>query len=479
MLDSAPRPGALIWKTTLTPLLTLAAVPRCVPLQQPALAGIARVLELLIVAALIVLNAFFALSEMALMTSRKLRLKQMAQESRGARVALALAEHPDNLLSTVQIGITGIGVLAGVFGGDAIGAMIASWLIATWPNAGEYATPIGIGTAVTLITAGSVIFGELIPKRLALTNAEHIAAAVAIPLLWLSRVARPIVFVLGAINRLVLRLLGIRDENRNAVSEEEIRMLVTEGHLQGVIDVDERNMMNRVLRLGDRTADSLMTPRKRIVWLDQSASYESNIDTMRQSQFSRFPVYRGNDQDVVGILEVKSLIDRFAERSPEIFQNLREPLFVSESTHAMKLLEILREEQQSLALVVDEYGEIQGLVTLSDLMGAVVGRLQASENSDEHALVVTRDDGSLLVDGSLPNDDLRELLGGVALPDGDEADYNTVAGLVIEHFGRIPHVGEHMEWAGWRIEVVDLDGARIDKLLLQQINEDEDDETSA
>ncbi|MEO6518923.1 MAG: transporter associated domain-containing protein, partial [Pseudoxanthomonas sp.] len=166
-------------------------------------------------------------------------------------------------------------------------------------------------------------------------------------------------------------------------------------------------------------------------------------------------------------------------RSPEIFQNLREPLFVSESTHAMKLLEILREEQQSLALVVDEYGEIQGLVTLSDLMGAVVGRLQASENSDENPLVVTRDDGSLLVDGSLPNDDLRELLGGVALPDGDEADYNTVAGLVIEHFGRIPHVGEHMEWAGWRIEVVDLDGARIDKLLLQQINEDEDDQTSA
>ena len=479
LLDSAPRPGALLWKTTLAPLLTHAAQPRCVTPLQPALAGIARVLELLIVAALIVLNAFFALSEMALMTSRKLRLKQMAQESRGARVALALAEHPDNLLSTVQIGITGIGVLAGVFGGDAIGAMIANWLIGAWPTAGEYATPIGIGTAVTLITAGSVIFGELIPKRLALTNAEHIAAAVAIPLLWLSRIARPIVFVLGAINRLVLRLLGIRDENRNAVSEEEIRMLVTEGHLQGVIDVDERNMMNRVLRLGDRTADSLMTPRKRIVWLDQSADYDSNIDTMRLSQFSRFPVYRGNDQDVVGILEVKSLIDRFAERSPEIFQNLREPLFVSESTHAMKLLEILREEQQSLALVVDEYGEIQGLVTLSDLMGAVVGRLQASENSDEHALVVTRDDGSLLVDGSLPNDDLRELLGGVALPDGDEADYNTVAGLVIEHFGRIPHVGEHMDWAGWRIEVVDLDGARIDKLLLQQIPEDEDDETSS
>ncbi len=435
-------------------------------------------LELLIVAGLIVLNGFFALSEMALMTSRKLRLKQMAQESRGARVALALAEHPDNLLSTVQVGITLIGVLAGSLGSDAIGALVAGWLVGIWPNAGEYAGKIGFGTAVTLITSGSVIFGELIPKRLALTNAENIAAVVAIPLDWLSRIARPIVFVLGAINRLVLRMLGIRDGDRNAVSEEEIRMLVSEGHAQGVIDVDERNMVNRVLRLGDRTADSLMTPRKRIVWLDQAASYDANIDTMRQSQFSRFPVYRGNDQDVVGILEVKSLLDRFAERSPEIFQNLREPLFVSESTHAMKLLEILREEQQSLALVVDEYGEIQGLVTLSDLMGAVVGRLQASENSDDDALVVVRDDGSLLVDGSLPNDDLRELLGGVALPDGDEADYNTIAGLVIEQFGRIPHVGEHLDWAGWRIEVVDLDGARIDKLLVQRLPEEDDDETS-
>jgi putative hemolysin len=285
------------------------------------------------------------------------------------------------------------------------------------------------------------------------------------------------VYVLGAINRSVLRLLGIRDDNRNAVSEEEIRLLVSEGHAQGVIDVDERNMMNRVLRLGDRTADSLMTPRKRVVWLDVSASYEENLETMRESQFSRFPVYRGSDQDVIGVLEVKSLLDRFADQSPEIFRNLREALFVSESTHAMKLLEIFREEQQSLALVVDEYGEIQGLVTLSDLMGAVVGRLQSAENAEEDALVVTRADGSLLVDGSLGNDDLRELLGGVALPDDDE--YNTVAGLMIEHFGRIPHVGEHFDMAGWRFEVVDLDGARIDKLLLQRLPEDDGEDITA
>ena len=299
-------------------------------------------LELLIVAFLIVINAFFALSEMALMTSRKLKLKQMAQESRGARVALHLAEHPDNLLSTVQVGITGLGILTGMFGGDAIGQMIADWLAGIWPDAQRYTTAIGTASAVTLITASSVIFGELIPKRLALTNAEVIASAVAIPLDWLSRIARPVVFVLGAINRGVLRMLGIRDDNRNAVTEEEIRMLVTESHEQGVIDVDERNMMNRVLRLGDRTADSLMTPRKRIVWLDVAASYSENLETMRESQFSRFPVYRGSDQDVVGVLEVKTLLDRFADPSPEIFRDLRDPLFVSESTHAMKLLEILR-----------------------------------------------------------------------------------------------------------------------------------------
>jgi putative hemolysin len=232
-----------------------------------------------------------------------------------------------------------------------------------------------------------------------------------------------------------------------------------------------------VLRLGDRTADSLMTPRKRIIWLDVAAPYAQNLETMRESQYSRFPVYRDNDQEVVGILEVKSLLDRIADHSPELFTELREPLFVSESTHAMKLLEILREEQQSLALVVDEYGEIQGMVTLSDLMNAVVGRHhQLTENPDPKALVVTRDDGSLLIDGSLSNDDLREVLGGVSLPDQDENDYNTAAGMVIEHFGRIPHVGEHFDWAGWRIEVVDLDGARVDKLLLQKLTGEDDDD---
>lgn len=425
-----------------------------------------------VVLALILLNGFFALSEMSLMTSRKLRLKQMAEDpdnpSRGARKALALAEHPDNLLSTVQVGITLIAVLTGVLGGDSIGEKIALWLAATWPALGDYAHSIGIGTAVGLITAASVVFGELIPKRLALTNPEGIASVIAIPLDMLSRAAKPVVFTLGAINRLVLRLLGIRDDARNAITEEEIRLLVSEGHEQGVIDDDERNMMHRVMRLGDRTVESLMTPRTRIVWLDAASSFDENLAEMRETPYSRYPVYRSSDADVLGVLEVKSLLDRLDQRTPELFQQLRPPVFVSESTHALKLLEIFREEQQSMGLVVDEYGDITGLVTVNDLMGAVLGRIQSGESADSEALVVLREDGSLLVDGSLPVDELRDLLGGGRLPDEDEHDYHTAAGMMIARFGRIPNTGEYFDWAGWRIEVIDLDGPRIDKLLLQR-----------
>jgi putative hemolysin len=379
-----------------------------------------------------------------------------------------MAEHPDHLLSTVQIGITLIGISTGVFGGDAIGLQIADWLRGVWPDAREYARPIGIGSAVALITASSVIFGELIPKRLALTNPEAIACRVAIPLDALSTATKPVVLLLGAINRGVLRLLGIRNDARSAITEEEIHLLVSESHEQGVIDLDERNMMNRVMRLGDRTAASLMTPRTDITWLDASAALADNLAVMQETPFARYPVYRGSDSDVAGTLEVKTLLDELGKGMPELFRDIRPPLFVSESTHALKLVEILREEQQSLALVVDEYGDIQGLVTISDVMDAVLGRLQAGEAHDEEALVVEREDGSLLVDGGLHIDELRELT-GERLADTEEHDYHTAAGLVIAHFGRIPHVGEYFALGLWRVEVVDLDGPRIDKLLLQRI----------
>jgi putative hemolysin len=433
------------------------------------------VFELIIVLALILLNGFFAMSEMSVMTSRKSRLKQMASTSKRAERALELSEKPESFLSTVQIGITLIGILTGVFGGEAIGLAIATWLHGMFP-AFAYSGEVGKALAVALITFLTLIFGELVPKRLAITRSEDIAGLVAWPMGWLSRIAFPAVWLLSHSTRLVLRVLGLGKDEAASVTEEEIRMLVAESHEAGVIDAHERDMMNRVMRLGDRTADSLMTPRNRIAWLDTMADPEKNIATMRENEFSRYPVYRGNDQDIVGVLEVKSLVTRLVRDDHSLFQNLREPLYVSESTHAMKLLEIFREEQQSVALVVDEYGEIQGLVTISDLMGAVVGRLQSVENVDEDALVVMREDGSFLVDGSLSIEDLRELMGNAELPDAEDGDYYTLAGMCIHYFGRIPHAGEYFDWAGWRIEIVDLDGARVDKLLLRTLSEEETDE---
>ena len=433
---------------------------------------------ILIVFALVLLNGFFAMSEMSVMTSRKSRLKQMAATSKRVAKALELSEKPESFLSTVQIGITVIGVLTGYLGGEALGEAFAGWIQGLMPGF-AYAGNVGTALAVSLITFITLIFGELVPKRLALTRSEAIAGLVAMPMSWLAKLALPFVWLLSKTTQLVLRLFGLGKDEVASVTEEEIRMLVAESHEAGVIDAHERDMMNRVMRLGDRTADSLMTPRNRIAWLDTQAGLERNLEIMAEHEFSRYPVLRDNDMDVVGVLELKSLATRMARGDNALFQTLREPLYVSESTHAMKLLEIFREEQQSMALVVDEYGEIQGLVTISDLMGAVVGRLQAVENADEDALVVTREDGSLLVDGSLPIEDLRELIGSNDLPDAEDGDYYTLAGMCIHYFGRIPHAGEYFDWAGWRFEVVDLDGARVDKLLLRTLSDEQADELTA
>ncbi|MDE2406879.1 MAG: HlyC/CorC family transporter [Xanthomonadaceae bacterium] len=424
---------------------------------------------LLLVFALILLNGFFALSEMAVVTSRKVRLKQKAAHSRSAREALALAEHPERFLSTVQVGLTLITILTGMLGGEALGSLIGEWLARRAPSLGHYAGTLGTVLAVGLITYFSIVLGELLPKRLALLAPERLAAAVALPMHWLSRLASPVVWLLSATVRGLLRLLRVADSDGSQVTEEEIQLLVSEGHEQGLLDLDERNMLNRVMRLGDRTADSLMTPRTRITWLDASASLAENLAAMQDGAFSRYPVYRGDDSDVAGILEVKTLLDELGKPQPALFNDLRPAVFVSESTHAMKLLEILREEQQSLALVVDEYGDIQGMVTVSDIVDAVIGRLQPGSDVDaDEALVVTREDGSLLVDGGLHVQELRELT-GERLADAEELEYRTAAGLVIAQLGRIPRVGEHFHLGAWRIEVVDLDGPRIDKLLLQRV----------
>ena len=450
-------------------------------------------LKVLIVAALIVFNGFFAMSEMALMTSRKLRLKQMAETSRGARIALQLAENPDNLLSTVQVGITAIGVLTGIFGGDALGAWITAHLSDSIPGIAKYSSAIGFTAAVVVITAANVIFGELLPKRLALTNAERIASIVSLPLHYLSVVARPVVGSLAAINRAFLRLLGIRDDRSHAISEEEIRLLVTESHEQGVIDADERKMMNRVMSLGERATDSVMTPRNRIAWLDVDAELEENLQLMRDRPFSRYPVLRdGNDNEIVGLLETKNLpsIDfaapaRSKEQPSLLFSRLREVLFVAESTSVVKLLEIFREEHQSAAIVVDEYGDVAGMVTINDILGAIVGKIDSDDLSPTSVeqIAVEREDGSYLLDGKMGLEEFKELLRTTqSLPGEDDHDFVTVAGYIIANLGRIPHVGESFAWNQWALEVVDLDGPRVDKLLLTERAdpaEFEDGETTA
>lgn len=443
-------------------------------------------LHFLIVLTLILFNAFFAMSEMAVMTSRKSRLKQMAVGSRRAAKALDLSEHPESFLSAVQLWITLLSLLTGYFGGESVGDEIAAPL-RNIPLLAPYAGRIGFAAGFLLMLFLFGLVGELVPKRIGTLRPEQIAAAVAYPMDFFAKAAKPFVMLLAWCTRSIMRLIGLGTANDERVTEEEIRLLVSESHEQGVIDADERKMMNRVLSLGDRTAESLMTPRVRIAWLDAEASFEENLATMREHAYSRYPVYRGSDADVLGVLEVKSLMERLNETAPALFDHLREPLFVSESTHALKLLEIFREEQQSIALVVDEYGDVSGLVTVNDLMGAVMGRVydsfgQSDEDDTHEPPVVRREDGSYYLDGALPLEELRELIGGRTLPGEDEHDFHTAAGMVIAHFGRIPHVGEHFGWKGWRIEVVDLDGPRIDKLLLQSEaanGERDDDDASA
>lgn len=423
--------------------------------------------EIAIVILLVLLNGFFALSEMAVVTSRKSRLKQMAESSKRAKTALSLSEHPERFLSTVQVGITLIPYLNGIVGGQALGSSLGTWLDAAVPAlASKTAITLGSVIVAVIVTFVTIVIGELVPKRIALLAPERIASAVAVPMNAISTLAAPFVWLLSRSTRLLIQILGLDKSNTDKVTDEEIRHLVAESHEQGNLDADERNMLNRVLRLGDRTAESLMTPRTLIIWLDADADFVENQDVLRSNPFSRYPVFDKDDSNVLGVLESKSLVGRECRNNAELLKSVHPALFVSESTNALRLLEIFREEQQTLALVVDEYGDILGMVTVNDLIGAVLGRIQSMEDAEDEALIVERADGSWLIDGRLAVEELRELLNVQALPGEDDNDFTTVAGMVIAHFGRIPHTGEVFEFGAWRIEVIDLDGARIDKLLI-------------
>ena len=424
--------------------------------------------EILVVLLLIVLNGFFALSEMSVMTSRKSKLKQLASESKRAQVALDLAEQPERFLSAVQVYITLIGILTGYFGGEAIATQLER-RIALVETLAPYSHGIAVAVSVGLILYASVVLGELVPKRLAIVRPETIASYVGAPMRVLSALAHPLVVLLSATTTGLLKLLRVRHSSAETVSEEEIRMLVAESAEQGIIDEAERTMVNRALTLGDRPVDSLMTPRTRIAWLDLEATLEENLEVMRTTPYSRYPVYRGTEADVVGIVQTKILLDAIGSKRPlDLFRDMAPPLFVPDTARPAHLLEKFRDAETPLALVVDEYGEILGLVTLNDVALAVLGRYAQPHGDDGEAAIVQRADGSWLVDGAVAIEDLRELLGAGALPQEAEQEYRTAAGMIIAHFGRIPQVGEFFSWRGFRFEVVDLDGARIDKLLVQR-----------
>ncbi|MBX9758665.1 MAG: hemolysin family protein [Beijerinckiaceae bacterium] len=429
-------------------------------------------LELAIAAFLIALNGAFALSELAIVSSRKSRLKLMADDGRGgAAVALRLAEDPGRFLSTVQIGITMVGVLAGVFSGAALSDMLSDYL--REQGFGPLAsTAVGYTVVVGLITYFSVVVGELVPKHFALRNPERIACTIAPPMDLLSRVAAPIVWLLDSSTRFIFRFLGGDTGAETAVTEEEIKSLVAEAATAGVIESDERRMISAVLRLGDRPVRSIMTPRTDVAWIDLDDTHEEIVALLRACNHSLLPVGRGAIENVIGIIQVRELLaPALAGEKLDIEKLLHQAPIVPDTLDALDALQVLKGADIPMALVHDEYGHFDGVVTPADILDAIAGAFPTGEDEEEPA-AFQREDGSWLIAGWMSADDMAEQL-GVVLP--ERRDYETVAGLVINRLQHLPVTGEKVEAFGWRFEVVDLDGRRIDKVLASRIPEADDD----
>ncbi len=429
-------------------------------------------LELAIAAFLIALNGVFAMSELAIVSSRKSRLKAMAADSRaGANVALRLAEDPGRFLSTVQIGITLVGILAGVFSGAALADMLADYLreLGLSPLA---ANAVGYTVVVALITYFSVVVGELVPKHFALRNPERIACVMAPPMDLLSRVAAPIVWLLDSSTRMLFRLLGGDSSKETAVTEEEIKSLVAEAATAGVIENDESRMISAVLRLGDRPVRSIMTPRTDVVWLDLDETSEEIVERLRACNHSLIPVARGEIENIVGVVKVRELLGpALAGEKLDLESHLHQAPVVPDTLDALDALQVLKDADVPMALVHDEYGHFDGVITPADILDALAGAFPTGEAEEEPA-AVQREDGSWLIAGWMSADDLSEQV-GVVLP--EKRDYETVAGLVINRLQHLPVTGEKVEAYGWRFEVVDLDGRRIDKLIATRLVSDDDD----
>lgn len=423
------------------------------------------VLEILFLILLIVANGIFSMSELAIVSSRKVRLEQWAKDgNRKAKSALKLANNPNNFLATVQIGITLIGILSGAVGGATIAQHLEE-AFNSIPAIVPYSKSISFSIVVAVITYLSLVIGELVPKRLALNNPELIASNMARPMQMLANLGTPLVYLLTASTEALLKLFGIDPSVEEPMTAEEIKELIAQGAEAGMFEESEQEMVDRIFRLGDRQIKSLMTPRTEIVWLDLNTPLAETQQEVIDSPYSRFPVARETLDECLGIVEIRDFMTAcLTGHEIDLEASLHSPLYVAESASALSVLESFKQTGNHIALVTDEYGGVEGLVTINDLLEAIVGNLPSQDQQDEPQ-IIRRDDGSWLVDGMLSVDELKELLEIEEMPE-QEGNYHTVGGFMMTTLRRIPTSGEHFDWNGFEFEVMDMDGTRVDKVMI-------------
>ncbi len=422
-------------------------------------------MEIAILFALILLNGLFAMSEIALVTARKARLqKQMDAGDSAAAAAIKLGEDPTRFLSTIQIGITSIGVLNGIVGESALARPLAELL----ESAGvvqPYSAYVATGLVVIVITYFSIVVGELVPKRLGQTHPETLARVVARPIEWLALATKPFVRLLSFSTRATLRLLGVKDGAAQVVTEEEIHEMLREGTSAGVIESHEHAMLRNVFRLDDRQIGSLMVPRADVVYLDVDAPFETHLSIVESSDHARFPVVKGGLHGILGVINARRWLTSIVHGGSRelVDQPISDPLYVPETLTGMELLDNFRSSDLHMAFVIDEYGEVQGIVTLQDLIEAITGEF-LPRNPDT-AWAIQREDGSWLLDGHIPVPELKDRLDLDAVPEEERGRYHTLSGMLMLLTGKVPKIADSVRWEGWRFEIVDMDGRTIDKVL--------------
>jgi putative hemolysin len=419
-------------------------------------------MEALIIFALILLNSIFALSELAIVSARRTRLQEFADEgSNGAKVALALSQQPNRFLATVQVGITLVGVLAGAFGGATLSADVAEPLRRLSPIE-PYADSIAFALVVGVTTYLSLVIGELVPKHLALRNPEGIAMLVARPMMALSRLFTPVVWILNQSTNLILWGLQSKRSTETDISENEIIQMIRQGIKTGIFEQTEQELVEDIFRLNDYRVTEIMIPRTDVVWLDMDAPYQEQQRTVLEHSYSYYPVYRGDFDKVQGMVRAKDVLKHLARgQTFNLAEIMHPPLYIPESSSISQAMEMFRTSKQRVALVLDEHGGIEGLMNFNDIWGEMVADMGTLE-----AEATQREDGSWLLDGQLPTFRLEEIFPELELPPGEERRFATLAGFLLEHFEHTPKAGEHLDYGGLRFEVMDMDGVRIDKVLV-------------